>query len=118
MLLSVCTNISIINIAAVAATVVAGGLFIPFTAIPNYWKWLSELGVFTHATKAAMLYIFKEIAYTCPQAPQVCDSPFTYCISLKLYIRDCKLCFPSVAAAARVLQHTAVQLAVRCMSSG
>jgi hypothetical protein len=64
------TSVTLVAIAAVAAT---GGLFIPFTSIPSYWSWLAELGVFTHSTKAALLYIFKELVYTCPQSPEVCD---------------------------------------------
>jgi hypothetical protein len=66
-----------IAVAAVttAAAAAIGGLFIPFTSIPSYWSWLAELGVFTHSTKAAMLYIFKEIVYTCPQSPEVSNSP-------------------------------------------
>jgi hypothetical protein len=64
---------AVITIAVAAA---AGGLFIPFTSIPSYWSWLAELGVFTHSTKAALLYIFKELVYTCPEAPEVGNLPF------------------------------------------
>eukprot|EP00611_Tribonema_gayanum_P002965 TRINITY_DN1228_c0_g1_i1.p1 TRINITY_DN1228_c0_g1~~TRINITY_DN1228_c0_g1_i1.p1 ORF type:complete len:1434 (-),score=522.22 TRINITY_DN1228_c0_g1_i1:326-4453(-) len=51
--------------ALVMLTIFAGGIFIPFNDVPPYWNWLSQLGVFTHGTKALELHIFKYITYTC-----------------------------------------------------
>ncbi|KAG5179071.1 P-loop containing nucleoside triphosphate hydrolase protein [Tribonema minus] len=57
--------------ALVMLTIFAGGIFIPFNDVPPYWNWLSQLGVFTHGTKALELHIFKYITYTYP-----CDAGF------------------------------------------
>ena len=52
------------------------GVFIPWSSTPFFWRWLQEISLFTHATRAALLHVSTYVTYKCVTVNGVCFGPY------------------------------------------
>ena len=60
----------------VMLTVFGGGVFIPWASTPFFWRWLQEISLFTHATRAALVHVNSYVTYKCALVSGVCFGPY------------------------------------------
>ena len=51
-------------------------MFIPWSSTPFFWRWLQEISLFTHATRAALLHVSTYVTYKCVTVNGVCFGPY------------------------------------------
>eukprot|EP00903_Cladosiphon_okamuranus_P008855 g8479.t1 len=61
--------------ALVILTVFAGGIFIPFDEIPEYWSWVEVSSVYKHCSKAFLMAVFEQVTYDCPTGSVTLTTP-------------------------------------------
>ncbi|CAN0384789.1 unnamed protein product, partial [Ectocarpus fasciculatus] len=53
----------------------AGGIFIPFDEIPEYWSWVEVWSVYKHCSRAFLMAVFEHVLYDCPSGSVTLTTP-------------------------------------------
>ncbi|CAN0102424.1 unnamed protein product [Pylaiella littoralis] len=71
------TSVAIVvsQAALVILTVFAGGIFIPFDEIPEYWSWVEVLSVYKYCSQAFLTAVFEQVQYGCPTGSVTLTTP-------------------------------------------
>ncbi|CAM9299488.1 unnamed protein product, partial [Hapterophycus canaliculatus] len=71
------TSIAIVisQAALVTLTIFAGGIFIPFDEIPDYWSWVEVSSVYKHCSRAFLIAVFEQVQYDCPSGSVMLTTP-------------------------------------------